>query len=95
MTAPENILATGLIVGAVDLVAASALNASRGVPFQRTLQGVASGALGPSSFDGGSKSAAIGLFFHFFIAFSATTFYFFASNAVRVSLVHPAACFSV
>jgi hypothetical protein len=86
----QPILVTGVIVGFLDLVAASALARSRGVTFQRTFQGVASGALGPSSFEGGNKTAALGVLIHFFIATTVTAVYFLASRAIPALLAHPA-----
>jgi hypothetical protein len=43
------------------------------------LQGIAAGLLGPRSFTGGLSTAALGLFCHFLIAFSATTVFFVAN----------------
>jgi hypothetical protein len=41
-----------------------------GIPIERLLQTIGSGALGPSAFQGAKRTAAIGVFFHCFIAFA-------------------------
>jgi len=40
------------------------------------LQTIASGALGPAAFQGGKKTAVMGMFVHFFIAFTAASIYY-------------------
>jgi hypothetical protein len=74
------ILIAGLICGILDITCAGTLNRLRGIEPMRTLQGVASGALGPKSFSGGRCTAALGLGFHFFIAFAITAAYYSASR---------------
>ena len=54
--------------------------ALRGVSPDRVWQGVASGLLGPSSFQGGLRTAALGITIHFFIALTAATVYVTASR---------------
>jgi hypothetical protein len=90
MPALEAILLTGLIVGVVDGLAATTLAISRGATFQRNFQGVASGALGPASFEGGNKTAALGVLIHFVIAITVTAVYFQATRLFPVLLAHPA-----
>ena len=53
------------------------------------LQTIASGALGPSAFKGGKKTAAIGFLFHFLIAFTAAAVYYAASRNLTLLLDHP------
>ena len=72
----------GLIAGAMDITAAFVNAATRGVSPWRVLQGVASGLLGPASFQGGQATMALGGVIHFFIAFSATTVFYLASRRV-------------
>jgi hypothetical protein len=74
------ILWTGLIAGAMDITAAFIYAGTRGASPGRVLQGVASGLLGPASFQGGAATMALGLMIHFFIAFSATTVFYLASR---------------
>jgi hypothetical protein len=53
------------------------------------LQGIASGALGPASFRGGSATSALGLAFHWLIAFTAAAVFYAASRKLPVLLAHP------
>jgi hypothetical protein len=77
-----------LLVGTLDICDAFIFYGLRGVSPTRILQGIASGVLGRAAFGMGSRSALLGLFFHFFIAFSATTVFLLASR--RLPLVgHP------
>ena len=74
----------GLTVGVLDCLAAT-LNAGRkGVSFTRVWQYVASGLLGSASYRLGAKSVALGLLVHFFIAFSVTAIYVWASRWLTV-----------
>src|ERR1700682_6173269 len=50
---------------------------------------IASGALGSSAYKQGTKSAALGLFFHFFIATAAATVYLIASRHLAMLIAHP------
>jgi len=52
------------------------------------MQGIASGALGPSAFAGGKRNAGIGVLFHFCIAFSAAVAYYAASRNAAFLLSH-------
>lgn len=70
----------GLIVAVFDIAYAFAFYGARGVGPTRLLQGIASGALGPSAFTGGLATAALGLFFHFLISYGAATVYYVASR---------------
>jgi hypothetical protein len=54
----------------------------------RLLQGIAAGVLGSRSFQGGLPTALLGLFCHFFIAFSAATVYLTASRWIPFLLEH-------
>jgi len=82
------ILIAGLITGTLDVTCTGTLNRLRGIEPIRTLQGVASGVLGPKSFTGGRATAALGLGFHFFIAFAITAIYYFASLKFSVLNEH-------
>jgi hypothetical protein len=71
----------GLIAGTLDIVAACVSAWVRaGTTPVRVLQFVASGLLGPSSFNGGAKTAIVGLALHFLIATGATTVFYFLSR---------------
>ena len=76
------ILWGGLIAGAMDITAAFVTAGLRGVSPVRVLQYVASGSLGPASFEKGAVSATLGMVIHFFIAFSATTVFYVASRKI-------------
>lgn len=64
----------GLLAGLLDLLAAFALGWPRVAP-SRVLQYIASGALGPAAFRGGTMTALAGLLFHFTIAMVAAALY--------------------
>ena len=77
-----------LLVGILDISDAFIFYGIRGVAPTRILQGIASGVLGRTAFGMGSRSALLGLFFHFFIAFSATTAFLLASRKLPLAS-HP------
>jgi uncharacterized membrane protein YagU involved in acid resistance len=89
MLAAEVIVLSGCLAGVLDISATGTLRATQGIPIERALQFVASGALGASAFDGGKRTAFIGLAFHFLIAFVAAAFYFELSNALPTILNRP------
>lgn len=73
----------GLLCGVMDITSAFVNWGRKGILPSRILQGIASGALGPKSFEGGWRTAALGLGFHFLIAFTAATVFYFASRKLR------------
>jgi hypothetical protein len=83
------ILFAALLSGALDLTATSILVGTQGIRFERLLQMIASGALGPPAFQGGKKTAAIGLFFHLFIAFVAASIYYISSRSLSALVDFP------
>ena len=89
MTAVEAIAASACLAGVLDISATGVIMAAQGTPFERLLQFVASGALGASSFQGGKKTAGIGLFFHFLIAGIAATIFYAIGRVLPVSLARP------
>lgn len=89
MSTLEVISVAGLLSGILDLTATSTLVRTQGVQFERLLQTIASGALGPPAYQGGRKTATAGFFFHFFIAFTAAAVYYLASRKMTVLLNHP------
>jgi hypothetical protein len=80
----EAILWGGLAAGVFDAIYAMSVWALRGVMPHRVWQGVASGLLGPSSFQGGLRTAALGITIHFFIALTAATVYVTASRFLPI-----------
>lgn len=75
------IIAAGSLCGVLDISAAFVTwYFWRGIHPARILKGIASGALGPRALQGGSGMAALGLAFHFLIAFSAATVFYLASR---------------
>lgn len=70
------VLAGGLVAGTFDIVYACTFWwVKRGLPPERIFQSVASGLLGKASFEGGAKTAALGLGLHYFIATSMSVAY--------------------
>ena len=70
-----------LVAGAFDITYAIVFSYFRsGVAPSRILQSVASGALGRAAYDGGTRTAAMGLGLHFVSAFIITTIFFAAAS---------------
>ncbi len=65
------IASAGLIAGILDITSAFVIAGLKGTGSIRMLQGIASGLLGPQSFQGGTATAGLGLAIHFLIAFTA------------------------
>jgi len=71
------LVTSALIAGALDITYAIVFLYFRaGVKPSRILQSVASGLLGRAAYDGGTRTAALGLGLHFLIAFIITAIYF-------------------
>lgn len=83
------ILWAGLLCGVLDISAAFITWAFRGVRPVVILRAIAGGLLGPSSFHGGAKTAALGLALHFTIAFSAAAVFYFASRKIAFMIEKP------
>src|ERR1700683_314316 len=79
----------GLLCGCMDLTAAFLTGWPKGVKPSRLLQGIAAGWLGSASFNGGTATAALGLAFHFLIAFTATTVFFVTSRKISFMIESP------
>ena len=92
MRALRRILFGGSLAGAMDIAAAFAIGAGFGSSPERVLQGIATGLLGPAAFDGGERTALLGLACHFVIAISAAAVYVGASRALPVLRTRPVAC---
>jgi hypothetical protein len=89
LRAIQALVTGGLICGVLDITAAFVVYGAMGVAPMRLLQGIASGLLGRSAFDGGLPAAILGLFCHFFIAFSASAIFVATSEWLRLLLRHP------
>src|SRR3954471_10037843 len=85
------IVLTALIVGAMDITSAFIMAWSRGSTAMRLLQFVASGALGQRAFAGGYATAALGLAFHFVVAFAVVIVFNVARRNFALAREHPVA----
>jgi uncharacterized membrane protein YagU involved in acid resistance len=74
------ILIGGLIAGTLDILYATSFSAWRGTTPQTLLQFVASGLLGPASFDGGNATAALGLLLHYLMMLLIAVIFFVLSR---------------
>lgn len=87
--AAKAILLSALVAGLLDLTASGVLMRSQGIPLPRLLQFIASGALGPSAFEGGRKTSLLGLFFHFLIALLFAAAWFAIARSLPTLQIHP------
>lgn len=71
-----------LIAGILDITSAFVIATLKGTGSIRMLQGIASGLLGPQSFEGGLRTAGLGLAIHFLIAFVAAATFYAASREI-------------
>ncbi len=85
---PLPIFWAGAVCGTMDITAALVVYGSFGLKPVRLLQGIAAGLLGPRSYEGGLRTALLGLFCHYFIAYSAATVYFAASRGMPFLIQH-------
>ncbi|HKP11063.1 MAG TPA: hypothetical protein VJZ91_03100 [Blastocatellia bacterium] len=86
------ILWAGLIAGTLDITAACITNTLRGGTPLQVLRYVAGGLLGPSAFQGGPGTAALGLALHFLIATSWAAVYYAASRKLHFLVERPILC---
>src|SRR5437016_11809397 len=85
----KTILIAGSIAGTLDITYACVFSyIRRGAKPMAVMQSVAAGALGPRAQEGGIKTAALGLFFHFLIAITAAAVYYFSSRILRFMITH-------
>jgi len=73
------IASAGLIAGILDITSAFVIAGLKDTGSIRMLQGIASGLLGPPSFEGGMATAGLGLAIHFLIAFTAAAVFYVGS----------------
>ena len=85
----QTILAGGLLAGVLDIFDAIVVTIVRGGTPTRMFQYIASGLIGPSSFQGGWPTAALGLLCHFVIATTWAAVYFFAARRITWMLRRP------
>ena len=76
----------GLIAGTLDLTQAMILFGAK-IPLA-----IAGGLLGRQAFHGGPATYVLGVFLHFFIAFSATAIYYAATRRLGFMKEHPLVC---
>jgi len=87
-SSPKAIVWAGLIAGAMDITAACIVYGFFGATPLRILQGIASGLLGPRTYEGGMASAALGMLCHFTIAFGAATVFYLLSRQMPFLVRH-------
>lgn len=87
--ARDTILFGGLTAGVLDITDAVVTSLLAGSSPGRMLQYIASGLLGPRSYDGGAATAALGLVLHFTIAIGAATVFFLASRRLPFLIRRP------
>lgn len=78
----------GLIAGTLDISSAFIFWGRRGIGPIRGLQIIATGLVGPASYEGGLASAGLGLAVHFLIAFTAAALFYAASRRLRFLTQH-------
>ena len=84
------IMLGGLIAGACDLTGAIVVSWLRaGVSPVRVMQSIAAGLLGAASYDGGARTAVLGVALHFMIATIWTAVFYFASRSLRFLVERP------
>jgi hypothetical protein len=76
------IFLAGAAAGVLDITAAFVTSSLHGYTPLKVLQGIASGALGSKSFEGGWSSGFLGILIHFLIAFSTAAVFYIASRKV-------------
>jgi uncharacterized membrane protein YagU involved in acid resistance len=83
----------GILCGVFDITQAIiAFRLQAGLKPAQVLQSVASGLLGKAAYQGGAKTAVLGCFLHFLIAFIWAAFYYIASRYLPVLLERPIVC---
>jgi hypothetical protein len=83
------ILVGWLSMGILDGLSAVILYKMRGLTLTRGFQGIAAGLLGKSAFDGGGKTALLGVAMHFCVALGVAAVYYAASRQIAFLLNRP------
>ncbi len=87
------ILLGTLVVGTIDALDAVVFFGLRGAAPMRVFQGIAAGGIGREAARGGGwRAAALGLFFHYFVAFGIAATYVLASRVMPVLARRPLVC---
>ena len=76
----------------LDGLSATVVSALFGGTPIRLFQGIASGLLGRSAFQGGAGTAVLGVLLHFTVALGAATVYYVASRRLPVLIEHALIC---
>lgn len=80
----------GLIAGTLDITGACIVSWLRaGVPPMRIMQSVASGVLGAQAYEGGAKTAVLGLVLHYLIATIWVVVFYVASRKLGFLIERP------
>jgi hypothetical protein len=90
--APRAIAWAGSVAGILDISSAFILLRQRGIGLIRGLQVIATGLLGPASYDHGLASAGLGLAAHFLITFTAAALFYAASRKLPFLTQHAIIC---
>lgn len=88
-TAGSAILWGGLICGVLDITSAVIISIASGSSPLRMLQGIAGALLGPSAFEAGFATAALGLAMHFAVALTATAIFYWLSRRIPAMVEWP------
>src|SRR5262245_56256544 len=96
LSGKQAIVYGGLTVGALDALDAIVFFGLRsGATPIRIFQSIAAGLLGRATFQGGLRSALLGVAIHFFIAFSIAATYYVASRRIALLVERPILCGAV
>lgn len=79
----------GLLAGTLDITVAAVEFSLKGKGPLDLFQGIAGGLLGMSAFQGGLPTAALGVFFHYLIAATASAVFYLASRKLKVLVRRP------
>jgi len=88
----ESVVYGGLVVGTLDALDAVVFFGLRGATPVRIFQSIAAGFLGRATYQGGLRTALLGLGIHFFVAFSIVTTYYLASRGLPILVRRPWIC---
>jgi hypothetical protein len=86
------IFRAGLICGVLDALSAIAVSGYFGASPSRVFQGIASGLLGRSAFQGGTGTALLGVALHFVVATGAAATYYAASRSLPILIDRAVIC---
>ena len=93
LSGAQAVLYGTLVVGTLDALDAIVFFGLRsGARPIRIFQGIAYGLIGPAARQGGLKTAALGVFLHYFIAFGIVVTYVLVSRRVRLLTRRPVIC---